>query len=397
MASIVQNLNRVESILKNEYLPFLNNAINTDPSIFMEKIAKKQLDAAQGKFGARIGIGGGFGMSSEGAATPQANAPIYGDFNYTTKDGYCDIQISHKTFQLGQSNSAILKNAVTDALDASYEAAKWNTARMLFGDGSGLLTKVSAAVTTASNTLTVDDTSKLIEGLVVDLYATSAASAATKAAVQIIAIDHAAKEITLSEATTAAKGECIYVQNSKGREITGLGAIFDSAVTSVYGVTKDDRPSIKPYTVSAANDLNDILITSAIQFAERKRNGKIDLLMLGDKAYQAYLAYLKESNTSYVVNNSYKGGFASVKVVYGNREVDVYNEQFVPTNNVWGVDTSLFELRQTGWDFAAERSSIFTLLNGTSVYRALLANYMELICRNPGACIEITNANASTV
>jgi len=30
------------------------------------------------------------------------------------------------------------------------------------------------------------------------------------------------------------------------------------------------------------------------------------------------------------------------------------------------------------------------------VYRALLANYMELICKNPGTCVRITNADAST-
>lgn len=40
--------------------------------------------------------------------------------------------------------------------------------------------------------------------------------------------------------------------------------------------------------------------------------------------------------------------------------------------------------------------SIFDLMPDTSVYRALLANYMELVCKHPGTCIRITNADAST-
>ena len=54
MAAITQDLDRIEDILLHEYLPFLNNALNIDPSIFMQKIKKSSLDASTGKFGARI-------------------------------------------------------------------------------------------------------------------------------------------------------------------------------------------------------------------------------------------------------------------------------------------------------------------------------------------------------
>ena len=46
----------------------------------------------------------------------------------------------------------------------------------------------------------------------------------------------------------------------------------------------------------------------------------------------------------------------------------------------------------TGWDFADYQGSPFVLKAGTSEYRGLLANYMELICKNPGAMFEISNA-----
>ena len=68
----------------------------------------------------------------------------------------------------------------------------------------------------------------------------------------------------------------------------------------------------------------------------------------------------------------------------------MFTTRFVPASKAWGVDTSQFELRQTGWDFMAyQGGGIFNLMEGKSVYRACLANYLELICKNPGTCIEI--------
>ena len=79
----------------------------------------------------------------------------------------------------------------------------------------------------------------------------------------------------------------------------------------------------------------------------------------------------------------------------GNRITTIVNEQFVPSTKMWGVDTSTFELRQTDWDYCDYNGSVFVLQPGTSEYRALLANYMELICYNPGGCIELYNCDAT--
>lgn len=395
MPNVAQDLITVESILREEYLSFVNNNLTVEPSPFLEMIKKETLTAANGKFGARTGIGGGFGMSEERQPTPKANAPLYNDFNYGSKDAYVDIQISHKDIVLGQSNRAALVNTVQDAMDASYEAAKWNVARMLFGDGTGILANVSG-VTTTSPIVTVDDTSKLIEGLVVDVYAEGAAvrSAPSSAALQIIAIDHAAKQVTLSANPTAAVANgFLTAQNSYGREITGLKSIFDNTVESIYGVNKAANPWVKPYSVSAANDIDDTKLTDAVSFAADKKNTKIDLIMCGADAFRAYEYYMKEgaTNINLVEKRKFVGGAVGYEILCGNQLVTIVRERFVPAGNMWGVDTKQFTLRQTGWDFATHQSSIFTLRPDTSVYRALLANYMELICKMPGGCVELTN------
>lgn len=389
-----QDLNNIQDILLNEYLPFLNNALNVDPSIFMQKIKKGTLDASMGQFGARIGIGGGFGMSGEGQDTPDAHAPLYSKLSYTTKDAYNELRISNKAIQLGRSAKSAMIDAVKDEMDAAYEASAWNVGRMLFGNGSGKLATISAAATSAKASHVVNDTSYLMEGLTCDIYESGGTVA--KAGVQIKSIDHATKTVTFDTTFTCGANAVVYVQNSKDKEITGLGTIYDTAITSIYGLTKADNPWLKPlrysYTVttSKTEEPDDVLINKAIQDSERMRRGKIDLIMMGDTLYSDFLNYLKSSNTQYVTNNNYRNGFASIKIVYGNREVDVYNERFVPASKAWGVDTSQFELRQTGWEFMAyQGGGIFNLMEGKSVYRACLANYLELICKNPGTCIEI--------
>lgn len=401
---IAQDLLRVQDVLRKEYLPFLDNALNVAPSPFLEKIKKSTLTASAGEYGARIGIGGGFGMSAERSATPSAYAPLYTKLTYTSKDAYNDIKISHKDIMLARNNTGALLNTVQDNMEAAYEASKWNTARMLFGDGTGVLCKLTASKASASTSIVVDDTTKLIEGLVVDIYAPAGTSASTAAA-QIVAIDHPNKTVTLSKGLTSALTTAssdvygfVTVQGSYNREITGLASIFDhTAVTSIYGITKSTNPWVKPYTVSAAHDIDDTKITNAIRMAE-KRNGKIDMLLCGPTAYEQYEYYMKESanNITVVSNRQFKGGATGYEIQFGNRTAVVVCENFVPANKIWGVDTSMFELRQTGWDFAAHESSIWTLMPDTSVYRALLANYMELICKNPGSCIEITDVDSGS-
>lgn len=402
MPTVAQDLITIESILKEEYLDFVNNNLTVTPSPFLEMVKKETLTAASGKFGARTGIGGGFGMSEERKPTPQANAPLYNKFAYESKDAYVDIQISNKDVRLGQSDRAALVNTVKDIMDASYEAADWNVGRMLFGDGSGVLAQITSAVTTASNSVVVDDTTNLIEGLVVDIFATGAAVGSTpsSSALRIDAIDHSTKTVVFSHkpaAALSAAGGFLAVQNSYGREITGLKSIFDTTVTTIYGVSKSANPWVKPYSVSAGNDIDDTKLTDAVSFARDKKNTRINLIMAGDAAFRAYEYYMKEgaSNYNLIEKRKFVGGATGYTILCGNQEVTVVRERFVPSTKMWGVDTNQFALRQTGWDYATHNSSIFTLLANTSVYRALLANYMELICKMPGGCIELTNCGLS--
>lgn len=407
MAYKAQDLINIEKVLVEDVLPFYNNELNISASPFLEKVKKTKLRADEARFGARIGIGGGFGMSRERQATPQANAPIYENFQITSKDAYVDMRISEKTIRLGRGDPGALLDAVMDNVQASYDAAKWNVGRMAFGDGTGILAHISATAS-ATNVITVDDTSKLMVGLTVDVYKYATAGAtdgtldAAHSALQILSIDHNNKKVTLSANVTTSTAQTtsstygfLTVQNSYKREITGLGAIFAQTGT-LYGLSKATNPIIVPRSIDADNDIDDVKLTNAVRWANRVNGVKVDLIMAGDKAFEAYEKYMRSSNQSIVEKRTFHGGAVGYDIVTGNQITTIVNEQFVPSTKMWGVDTSTFELRETGWDYCNHNSQApaFTLQAGTSEYRALLANYMELICYNPGGCVELYDCDA---
>jgi uncharacterized short protein YbdD (DUF466 family) len=287
-----------------------------------------------------------------------------------------------------------MANALDTEVKAAYETAKWNLGRSLFGNGSGILTTISA-LGAAGNTITVADTAYVKEGLIIDIYKNGgAAPVATR---RIKSVDRVNKKITVSGDASTFDAGFITVQNSYGREITGLGAIFDTSVTHLYGVSKADNPYLNPIVMDAggADGLNDGLLTKALRAAKNEKNSEVNMFLVGDEAYDNYVNYLRTNNIRVEdMTHELKGGFKAIKFVFGNREVDIVNESFVPAGEMWGVDTSALELHIQEWNFAdLQGGGIFNLMENQSIYRALLANYGDVICTNPGGCIRITGCN----
>lgn len=409
-----QILTQVEAILKDKYQPALVNQISTCPSPFLEKIKRVPLTNNTIKCAAPIGINGGFGFGAEGVATPVSGAQRYAEFTIDAVDMYVDIQISNKTVQLASSNVSAMLNALDQEIKGSYRSAEWNLSRALFGNGNGVLCSIVASDSNnaVSTTLKVNDTSKLVEGLTVDVYtyASATASAATltavNKAVRIISIDRDTGSIVLNSpsvsvtvplttnsVTPSGTYGFITVQNSYNRELCGLGAIYDDKVTTLYGVKKADNPWIKPIVIDAQNDISDLVIYSGVKRASDYKGSKIDLVMMGDKAFAAYQDYMRTNNVVVVDKQRFVGGAVGYKVLCGAQETVILNERFVPENEAWAVDSSTFFLEQTPWDFMAKDGAVFLPMAGTSVYRALLTSYGNLVCTNPGGCVRFINCN----
>ena len=388
-----QNLINFEKALKYNYLPAWQNQLSTEPSPFLASIKKVPLTSSKIKATAPYGLSGGFGFGAEGEATPKAGAVPFEGFEINAKDMYCNIVISNKAVHL-TGDAGAMANALDTEVNAGYETSKWNVGRALFGDGTGKLTTISAVNNSA--TVTVANHKLCKEGLIIDMYK-DGATAPTVAAVRIKAVKRnsdGSGEITLNKAVTCEKG-FITVQNSFNREITGLGAIFDENITKIYGVDKASSQYLIPTVEDAAGEIDDGIITKTLRTAKSYKNSNINMLLFGDGAYDAYVEYLRVNNYRTEANLELNGGFKAMKFAFSNTEVACVNESFVPNGEIWGVDTNAFEFHSFDWQFAElQGGGIFNLMEDSSAYRALLFNYGELLCKNPGGCVKITNCIA---
>ena len=386
----MQNLVTFEKALKENYLPVWRNQLGVEPSALLGKIKKVPLKSNKIVSSAPIGLSGGFGYGEEGMATPQAGGVRFERFETNAKDMYVNIAISAKAVRLTGTAGA-MADALDTEVKGAYETAKWNVGRSLFGNGTGILTTISE-LSAEGNTITVADTKYLKEGLIVDIYATGGAAPAVSAR-RITSVDRANKTVTIDGAASTFSAGFITVQNSYKREITGLGAIFDNSVTSLYGIEKARNPFLYPVAIDANDAIEDGVITKALRYAKNDKNSSIDTLLCGDGAYDNYIDYLRTNNIRVEdMSKTITGGFKAIKFIFGNSEVDIVNESFVPDGEIWGVNSKDLELHTQEWNFAdLQGGGIFNLMENQSVYRALLCNYGDLICKNPGGCVRIYN------
>ena len=400
---MAQTLELVKEILKDKYLPAFRNQIGIKPSPFLEMIKKTNATNDTVKAAATFGLNGGVGFGVDGSDTPISGPQMYKDFEIGLRNLYCNIEISDKTIKLGSKSESSMIDALDREVRSAFDATNWNLGRALFGDGSGVLCKIKAVE--SDTIVTVDSAKNLKEGMIVDTYSTGG-STPTEKERRIIAIDRANNKVFLSSPTSATTG-FMTLQNSYNREITGLGAVMNKAVEvtiaendyQLYGKSVFQNPWLKPLTYDATKavggGLNDVLITNAMRDAERDKNGDIDLIMMGDTAFNAYQMYMKENNVTITEQLKFKGGHSGFEVLFGNKTAKVVNESFVPETEVWGVSTKDWKYESTPFDFANENSSTFTLVPGKNYYRALLTSYGNVICENPGASFKITNCTYS--
>jgi hypothetical protein len=392
-----QNLVTFANALKNNYLPAWKNLLGTEPSALLGKTKKIKLVSNQIVATAPIGLSGGFGYGAEGEATPQAGAVRVEKFTTNAKDMYVNIVISEKAVSLTGSAGA-MANALDTEVKGAYETARWNIGRSLFGNGTGILTTTQ---TSSGNTIKVDETRNLKEGLIIDIYeATVADGKVTKGTEELavkgrrlLAVDRVNKTITIGGASVNVGAGFITVQNSFNKEITGLGVIFDDSITTIYGVDKAINPVLKPTVYDCGDDISDGIIWDALETAETHKNSKVNTFMCGKEAYKHYIEYLRVNNVRMEDrSHTITGGFKAIKFTYGSREVDIIYEPFVPGTEMWGVESDNLEFHSLDWKFAElNNAGIFNLLENQSAYRALLCNYGDMICTNPGGCIRLTN------
>lgn len=371
------DLNSAQNALKDAYLSAVSNVLNTKTNPLFAKIKQSTADV----YGRQIikvapfGINGGIGAGSETGELPTANGNNYIQLKSTLKNLYGTLEISDKAIRASASSNGAFIDLLSAEMEGLLNSSKYNLSRMLYGDGTGEVAKVTAY---DGGVATMNSVKNLIEGMVVDVY--SAAGEKTASGLRIKYVDRTNKTVTFT--TTPASmsaNDVLYVQGSKNNEITGIGAIFNESA-NIYGLNRAENPWLKPYTSATSQEISDNVIQTAVDFLTENSGSNIDMITCGAGVRRAYLQYLAcyRRNVDVV---ELEGGFKAIS--FGG--IPMVVDRFVEDDTLFLLDTSKFTLHQLcDWEWIeGEGGNILRQKPGYPAYSATLVKYADLICDQP--------------
>lgn len=367
-----------ENALKSVYLGAVTELLNTKANPLLTRIEQTSADVwgKEVRKAVSLGINGGIGAGDEDGALPKAHGTNYLQFVSALKNLYGQIEISDKAIRASANDKGAFTDLLNAELDGLLKASRFNLGRMLYGDGTGKLAEV-VEVTSGSTEVEVTDARNFVPGLVVDAYN---AATARGTGITVTGVDYAASTITLSSVPSGlATGDALYVQGSKDKEITGLGAIFDTT-RPLYGVDRSASPLLKPYVKSSVGAIDEITIQEAIDKLETQAGSTIDFIAVDGTAKYAYMDYMSQYKRN-IDMMDIAGGFRTMSF----NGIPLVYDRFVPEGTMYLLDTSVFHLhRLCDWRFLeTENGNVLRQNQGYPTYTATLVKYCELVCDRP--------------
>ena len=371
-------LSSADNALKTLYLGVVADQLNTAVNPLLARFQQTTSDVWGKEIRklAPFGINGGIGAGTEEGSLPTAAGNNYAQFVLTLKNLYGTIEISDKAIRASENNNGAFVNLLEAEMEGLIKASKFNFGRMLFGDGSGKLCTVTAV---SGSTLTVDDVSKVIEGMMVDVMAAAGSPLVTSR--RILDVDRANKTITITgnlNSNTVMANDFITVQGSYNREITGLGAIFGDS-EKLYGLSRASNKWLTPYKTTAAN-LTDVTIQKAIDTLEEVAGSVADFIVCSGGVKRAYQDYLITNRTNIDVMNL-QGGYKAISY----NGIPVVSDRFAPAGTMYILNSGDFKLHQLcDWRWLeGDDGRIIRQAANKPVYTATLVKYADLICDRP--------------
>ena len=183
----------------------------------------------------------------------------------------------------------------------------------------------------------------------------------------------------------------VYLQGSKGYEITGLGKIFSNS-GSIYGLSRSTYKWLVPYMSTTQTEISDILLQSAIDFLDENVDSKINFISCSSAVRRAYQEYLSAYRRNIDVVEL-EGGFKAIS----HNGIPVVADRFVDDDTLYLLNTDVFTLHELcDWNWLeGEDGRVIKQNPGYPTYSATLVKYAELICDKPAGQAKISGIKST--
>lgn len=275
-------------------------------------------------------------------------------------------------------------------------------AQQLYGNGAGLIGKVSSGSTVASTQITLDDINTVVNfstGMTIRASPNADGSSPRTGTAPLGAVDYNTGNLTTSDSNNWSTdisgllaGDYLFADGSIGAgvAIAGLGAWLPTSAPSsatFFGVdrTKNSLLYGTIYDGTALN-IRDAL-TGAIT-AVRVLGGMPDKIFLHPLRWQQ-LSLLMQSLVRYDISKPSEGiaGFNSLSIQLGSANVEVFADQWCPYNNAYGINSKEVELLSLGevpFFTTYAKNEIMIVSPTNDAFQIRLNAYLQLGVHKPG-------------
>ena len=374
-------LSSADNALKSFYLEAITDSLDKKVSPFFSKIEKTSVNVTgkDVKKVVRTGINNGVGVGTETGDLPTAGEGNYIALTSTLKNMYGTIEISDKAIRASANNEGAFVNLLNDEMRSLVDSAKYHFSRMLFGNGSSLLTYVDDS---GKDYLRVATTIGLTEGMKVYLLAMNGEAIPGLEYATISKINRDTKYVYFKEGAifdgiNMVGGE-VYAGQKTDMELTGLGAIFSTKNDTLYG---QDRNSayMTPYRASGSS-FSETTLQTALDKIEESSGSTVNFMVCSYGVRRKIINLFKENQIA-LPTMELEGGFKTISY----NGVPIVADRFCPEDTLYLLNTDDFKLHQLcDWQWLeAEDGKILKQVPGKPVYTATLVKYAELICERP--------------
>lgn len=371
-----------DKALKTLYLGAITEQLNTEVNPLLAKIKQSTADVwgKEIRRVARYGINGGIGAGSETGDLPKAEGNHYEQFVCTLKNLYGTIEISDKAMRASANDAGAFVNLLNDEMDGLLKASAFNFGRMLYGDGSGVLAKVSAA--SVGNTISCDSVKNFAVGMIVGVFTNDGVDLGLGMR-RVTDVDRENNKITVDGKAFAEDdvdaGCTIHMQGSVDNEITGLGAIFKST-GNIYGLSRATHKWLVPYMKTDVGSITETVIQKAIDYLDETAGSRVNFIVCSSGVKRAFQKHLATYKRNVDVMNL-EGGYKALSY----NGIPIVSDRFCPAGTMYLLNTDDFTLHQLcDWKWLeGEDGKILKQNAGKPTYTATLVKYADLICAKP--------------
>jgi hypothetical protein len=376
-------LTTVSAITKEIYGPRIVEQLENETVLTkrIEKTSKGTTSDVGGKyvtFPLKVRRNHGIGYRNELEQLQAPGQQGWTNVRVALRYGYGRVHLSGQTMELVDENHQAFTKAITAEMDGLKTDIMKDTNRILWGNGVGVISTLTAATVTA-NTVTVAVTDMHFLDLNMQVDVITADGVTVKAANRMItAINNGTGVVTLNGATfSAAIGDVLVRTGNYGREPQGLSSIVKASGT-LFNLDPTVEPkwkSIEDNTGGALSEAKMIAMCDSVRL-----NGGRPSVIFSDLGTRRAYFNLLTTQRRFTKTQEFDGGFRGLAFAYDD-DIPVITDVDAPNGKLWFLREDDFKVyRSKPWYFDDKDGSVWKWVTDFDAWQAMLKQYWEFAC-----------------